>query len=162
VSPHFNLGEFLPHGWDGTVPAEVLGNIITLTEQLLEPARAHMDRVIHVNSGWRPPAHNAEVGGATSSDHLEGAAADIWPEGDATETWQSATLRLFEWMRANLAGRFGQLILEDRRVAEGSDNALLIHVSLPTAKHPGDGHDPSAVLVSHAMGHYKPYEEPRA
>lgn len=40
-------------------------------------------RPLLIVSGYRDPAHNAEVGGATHSQHLRGAAADI-PIGYAT------------------------------------------------------------------------------
>ena len=162
VSPNFGLSEFLPKGWDGSVPPEVLGNVIAIAENLLEPARAYVGRPVHVNSCWRLKARNEAVGGSKTSDHLEARAADIWADGAEGETWQDATIRLFHWMRTHLVGRFGQLILEDRRVAEQNDNALLIHVSLPTAKHPGTGADTSAVLVSHKLGHYQAFEEPHA
>ena len=38
---------------------------------------------IQVNSGWRCPKHNKEVGGAQSSRHLIGCAADITPVYEA-------------------------------------------------------------------------------
>jgi len=35
-----------------------------------------------VNSGWRPPAHNAKVGGAPNSRHMTGEAIDLGdPDG---------------------------------------------------------------------------------
>ena len=161
LSPNFCLSEFLPRGWDGSVPPEVLGNLITLCEQVLEPCRAYMGRGIHVSSGWRPAAVNAKVGGVSSSDHVQGRAADIWVQGEGAEDWQGATTRLFHWVRTRLTGRFGQLILEDHRAAEKRETALWLHVSIPSPKHPGHG-DAAAVLVSPAKGIYHAFEEPHA
>jgi hypothetical protein len=160
LTPNFCLSEFLPHGWDGSVPPEVLGNLIVLCEELLEPARAYMGRGIHISSGWRPPEKNAEVGGVDESDHLAGRAADVWVDAASPEEWQDATLRLFRWMRSHLAGRFGQLILEDHRASEARPTAVWLHVAIPSAKHPGTG-DRNAVLFSPKKGVYLPYEEPR-
>lgn len=44
---------------------------------LLETIRAHFDRPVVVTSGFRSVAHNRRVGGASSSRHLWGLAADI-------------------------------------------------------------------------------------
>lgn len=170
LSPHFNLSEFLPAGWDGSVPAEVLGNLIALAEELLEPARAYMGRPVHVHSGggWRPEEENARVGGAKQSDHKDGRAGDIHVDGDPTETWEQATIRLFHWMRVHLAGRYGQLILEDHREHyrkkghPGWAGKLWIHAAIPSPKHPGTGADPNAVLTSPAPKVYRVFEEPRA
>jgi hypothetical protein len=43
----------------------------------LEAIRAHYGAPITINSGYRCPTHNANVGGATNSQHLYGTAADI-------------------------------------------------------------------------------------
>jgi len=49
---------------------------------LLEDMRAHFGgKPIHINSGYRCPAHNASVGGAAHSQHLLGTAADVVVEG---------------------------------------------------------------------------------
>jgi hypothetical protein len=162
LTPNFVLNEFLPRGWDGSVPPQVLGNLIVLAEELLEPARAYMGRPIHISSGWRPEAMNARVDGAAKeSDHTKGRASDIWVDGSGPEEWQLATVRLFHWMRTRLVGRFGQLILEDHRVAEGRSTALWLHVAIPSVKHPGHG-DINAVLLSPSKGVYEVFQEPRA
>ena len=163
LSPNFCLSEFLPRGWDGSVPPEVLGNLIALCEQVLEPARAYAGQAIHVtaNGGWRPDGYNEKHDGVATSDHEAGRAGDIWIQGSKDETWQDATIRLFHWIRVKLAGRFGQLILEDHRISKGRDTALWVHVSIPSPKHPGHG-DRNAVLVSPAKGIYHAFEEPHA
>ena len=44
---------------------------------LLQCIREHFGKAVTVTSGYRTPAHNAKVGGAKSSQHLLGRAADI-------------------------------------------------------------------------------------
>ena len=44
---------------------------------LLQHLRDHFDAVVHVNSGYRSPAHNQAIGGAAQSRHLWGMAADV-------------------------------------------------------------------------------------
>jgi uncharacterized protein YcbK (DUF882 family) len=39
--------------------------------------RDHFGQPVTINSGYRCPSHNAAVGGATKSQHLDGIAADI-------------------------------------------------------------------------------------
>jgi len=43
----------------------------------LDMARSLAGVPFHVNSGWRCPAHNLQVGGSLTSSHLKGLAADI-------------------------------------------------------------------------------------
>ena len=44
---------------------------------VLEDVRRHFGKPVTVQSGYRCAAHNADVGGATYSQHLYGKAADI-------------------------------------------------------------------------------------
>ena len=59
------------------VPSEVIGNAIALVEEVLDPLRKAYGKPIRVNSGYRCPAKNKAVGGATASQHMKGEAADI-------------------------------------------------------------------------------------
>lgn len=71
ISPHFKLGEF--QSKDGA-------DKVLYSEELLvklEEARAYGGFTISVNSGYRSPAHNKKVGGATNSNHTKGMAADV-------------------------------------------------------------------------------------
>lgn len=52
---------------------------------ILVKIRAYFGKPVHVNSGIRCATHNANVGGATQSQHLKGTAADIVVEGVAPE-----------------------------------------------------------------------------
>ena len=54
-------------------------NIEALVENVLDPAREKLGAPITVNSGYRCPKHNAEVGGVANSQHMKGEAADVRP-----------------------------------------------------------------------------------
>jgi hypothetical protein len=57
----------------------------------LEDIRAHFGKPVNINSAYRCPKRNAEVGGASSSRHLEGDAADLWIKGvDPAEVYAYA------------------------------------------------------------------------
>lgn len=61
----------------GKLPAGCEENLEALVEEVLEPARAAYGKPIIVNSGYRCSIHNAAVGGASSSQHMRGEAADL-------------------------------------------------------------------------------------
>ena len=64
-------------GIDNTPPPAVLVKLTALANKLLDPVRELWGAPITVNSGYRCPQLNAAVGGAASSQHLKGEAADI-------------------------------------------------------------------------------------
>ncbi len=45
--------------------------------EMLDEVRDKFDKPIHINSGFRTPAHNEAVGGTENSSHLKGLAVDI-------------------------------------------------------------------------------------
>lgn len=54
----------------------------------LEAARTKTG-TIHIVSGCRCPSYNARIGGASSSQHLFGAASDVaFPDKDTVRSWQ--------------------------------------------------------------------------
>ena len=63
------------------LPAGCEENLEALVENVLEPARAAYGKPIYVNSGYRCTIHNATVGGASSSQHMRGEAADLRIDG---------------------------------------------------------------------------------
>lgn len=157
LSAHFDLEEFLPRGVSAAAcPAHVVGNLIRLCNEVLEPARAALDGPIEVTSGYRPPAFNTHVGGVATSDHHDGNAADIYAPGLESERWEDRTIALHRIIATQLDGKFGQLILEDRRKAEGRPSRLWIHVSNPTKKHPADA-AANRLLASYRPGSYEPW-----
>ena len=83
LSPHFMLSEMTRsdyarrNGIDNTAPLEVEQNLRALANTVLELVRSEVGSPIIVSSGYRCPALNAAVGGAASSQHMKGQAADF-------------------------------------------------------------------------------------
>ena len=90
LSKHFHLQEFLRSGTaerlgiDNRIEpgSAVEANLQALCERLLQPIRGGLGPV-HVTSGYRCPALNKALGGAGSSAHVYGRAADIVVTGHA-------------------------------------------------------------------------------
>lgn len=82
LSPHFTLAEMvfsqkaLRLGIDNTPPPGAITYMEQLCALLLEPARQMLGVPIHIDSGYRCAAINADVGGDPHSAHMEGRAAD--------------------------------------------------------------------------------------
>lgn len=75
LTTNFNLAEFACK--DGTpVPSDLIPNVELLAKNL-QVLRDHLGEPIHINSGYRSPAHNAKVGGKKNSYHMKAMAADI-------------------------------------------------------------------------------------
>jgi hypothetical protein len=68
-------------GIDNTPPQQAIDSLNLLCSSLLEPARALLGCPFRVDSGFRCEALNEAVGGAKTSAHLDGRAADCIPEG---------------------------------------------------------------------------------
>lgn len=141
VSEHFTFAEltitehrdFLDE--QAEAPAQVRANLVRLAVDLLEPARL-MVGPLRVNSGYRCPGLNRAIGGALTSAHMDGLAADVvpvrMPLGDAYELILQSSL---PW---------DQLILEWGR-----------WIHLGAALH---GHEPRRQpLMIFAPGKYEPY-----
>ena len=83
ITEHFTVEEFERSstadrlGIDNRVPAALLPNLKILCEVVLEPLRAYAGKPIVISSGYRCPAPNRAVGGASQSEHLRGEAADL-------------------------------------------------------------------------------------
>ena len=109
LTEHFSLEEMIKSqtgarkGIDNTPPPEVIESLKALCENVLEKIRIHFGRPVTVNSGYRGPKLNKATGGAKSSQHMTGQAADIEIAGISNKV-------LFCWIRDNL--NFDQLILE--------------------------------------------------
>jgi len=75
LTPNFRLKEF--HSKDGAdMPVAVYDNIKLLAEEL-QKIRDVNELPITINSGYRSPQHNADIGGASNSYHMKGMAADF-------------------------------------------------------------------------------------
>lgn len=75
VSNNFRVREFACN--DGTDPVFICQTLVFIVQKV----RDHFKKPVYINSGYRTPAYNAKVGGATLSQHLYGRAADITVEG---------------------------------------------------------------------------------
>ncbi len=64
-------------GIDNTPTPETAARLEVLAEKLLDPVRELWGAPLTVNSGYRCPELNRAVGGAATSQHLLGEAADI-------------------------------------------------------------------------------------
>lgn len=81
---------------------QVIENLKTLSETILQPIRDHFKIPIIITSGYRNEAYNKIIGGVHGSDHTKGLAADI----DVNER----NKEVFEFILKNL--EFGTLIWE--------------------------------------------------
>ena len=65
-------------GIDNTPTTEAVDKLTALVEAVLDPLRNRYGHPIHVSSGYRCPRLNKAVGGAETSQHVRGEAADIY------------------------------------------------------------------------------------
>ena len=114
---HFGMEEFRCKCCGSTGSPQAVANIEALVENVLDPAREKPGAPIAVNSGFRCPRHNREVGGVSASQHLRGEAADITVVNSEKIIDKSELARLKQIIIDN--GRFDQLI----------DYGTFLHVS---------------------------------
>lgn len=65
------------HSENNIPDAEEVINLVTLVEKVLDPAREEFGEPVKVTSGFRSQEVNRLVGGAKSSQHCNGQAADL-------------------------------------------------------------------------------------
>ena len=121
MTKNFTLAELTATktGLPNALPKHLEGNLRSLAEKVLQPTRDALGAV-KVTSAYRSPAVNSKVGGAKTSQHVQGQAADLKFDG-GNEV-------LFNWIRENLD--FDQLIWEF-----GTDKApAWVHVSYVSSK----------------------------
>lgn len=109
LSKHFTLEEFTNSPTavykkiDNTPNKEQIENMKALCLNVLEPIREKLGKPVKVTSGFRCPKLNSLIGGSSTSQHMEGKAADIHVEGMTTE-------ELFVFVCSNF--KFDQCIQE--------------------------------------------------
>lgn len=143
LSPHFTLAELTRTGTglpNDPSPAQI-EKLRALCVHILEPVRAHFNRPVKVNSGYRSPAVNAAVGSKPTSDHCKGCAADI--EIDGVSNYELA-----KWVRDHL--QFKQLILEAYK--PGIPSSGWVHIAYI------DGNNSKSVLTMSMSSHGPTYE----
>jgi uncharacterized protein YcbK (DUF882 family) len=79
LSKNFNLSEF--NSKDGTAADQLVIKNLTILAEQLEALRDYLGKPIQVTSGYRSKEHNAKIGGAKNSTHVNGMAADIKVKG---------------------------------------------------------------------------------
>ena len=88
LSPHFSLHELTNsatakrYGINNTPNDAQTANLVLLCQKVLEPIRVKYGKPIVVSSGFRCAALNRKVGGASTSQHVSGQAADIHSVSD--------------------------------------------------------------------------------
>jgi len=90
-------------GIDNTPSQEVVNNLKTLCDCVMQPLRDWYGKPINITSGYRSPKLNKAIGGSTTSDHCYGQAIDFTlPKEDYEE--------VFSWIIKNVP--FDQAINE--------------------------------------------------
>ena len=79
LAPDFKVRELRCRDGTDTV---MVDEVLTVVLQCI---REHFGKAVTITSGYRTAAHNAAVGGAKSSQHLLGRAADIRVQGVSVE-----------------------------------------------------------------------------
>lgn len=75
---YFTINELTQTTHGDNIPNEEQKKALeTLVEKILDPVRIELDAPIKVTSGFRSIEVNKAVGGASSSQHLRGEAADL-------------------------------------------------------------------------------------
>lgn len=136
LTPHFNLSEFeksqvaITRHIDNSVPARLIPVLEQLCKEVLEPLRTFAGQPILISSGYRSPSLNVCVGGAYTSQHSLGEAADIripltsytaWDDNRA-HTDRDILNRWFDFIISHTD--FDQAIIET-----ANDKDFWIHVS---------------------------------
>lgn len=92
LSQHFRAAEFTCNHC-GELPRDKYPPERLL--DFLEVIRTHFgNKSVNINSGYRCPTHNRNVGGAPNSYHLKGMAADFWIKGVSHSDVQDYAERL--------------------------------------------------------------------
>lgn len=124
---YFTLAELLrsetakKKGIDNTPTFEVVAHLAELVETILDPLRDAYGMPIKVSSGYRCPELNKAVGGAATSVHQIGYAADL-QVGGSFEKFRSFVVQWFD----KTCKPFDQLLIESDR----KTGAKWIHIGL--------------------------------
>ena len=73
LSKNFKSTEFDCHGANCCLTTSIDSKLV----EYLQKIRDHFGKSVNINSGYRCKTHNANVGGASQSNHMDGEAADI-------------------------------------------------------------------------------------
>lgn len=118
-------------------PEQVKKNMAVLVEKVLDPLREKIG-AIRINSGYRTPAYNKQIGGSPTSQHITGQAADIFPIDKDIDNVFSIIIREF---------KYDQVILE-----RNNAGARWIHISYNIA---GNRQKAMTAIVVNGKATYK-------
>ena len=93
---------------DNTPSKDIVENLSRLAKNILQPIRNKWGSSINVTSGYRSPKLNSAIGGAKTSQHMTGCAADI----KAANGKQGDLFRMIKSMIESGELTVGQLIWE--------------------------------------------------
>ena len=111
--------------------------LLILAIFILQPIRDRFGKYT-INSGYRSPRVNREVGGSSTSQHLEGQAADGYPE-------EADIYEVYRWIVEESGIDFGQCIIYPSKG--------FIHIGLPRIYKPN-----RQAFICHE-GDYLPYSD---
>ncbi len=96
LTKNFNLSEFIvtATGLDNLPGPKETENLRLLAQKILQPLRDFLGKPISINSAYRSPIVNAAIGGASTSQHMVGQAADIHIDGLTNQQIVDAIKRL--------------------------------------------------------------------
>ncbi len=86
------MGATSQHFTDAELACKHCGKNLCTSELVLalEALRTVINKPIKINDAYRCPTHNAEVGGAPNSEHLQGTAADVRVDGMSAAALEAA------------------------------------------------------------------------
>lgn len=152
LSEHLSINEFersdyaLAHSISNIMGSEQIANAKLLCEHVLERVRDNYGKPIVISSGYRSQRLNAAIGGADTSQHTQGKAADIKVSG-------IQTLHVFRFIVANLD--YDQCIFEQDKTVNGNVLREWVHVSYNEGKNRKQAL--TRIRAGNEKAKYKPY-----
>lgn len=113
LSPHFTFEELTKTSitpyklLNSLLAKDYVYNLVLLANYLLEPVRIILDTPLIITSGYRCASLNKQIGGSTTSQHLNATAADFKIDNKVLSLEDA-----FSKLKQNHILHYGQLILE--------------------------------------------------
>lgn len=137
IGQHFTLGELTVsqtaarRGIKNNPGATELANLRALVHNILDPLREAVGRPVVVSSGFRSAMVNKAIGGASSSQHVLGQAADFTVPGMTTQQvvdrirelglpFDQLIEEFGSWVHVSYGPRQRRQVLRARRTSAGT------------------------------------------